>query len=75
MYHLGLFLKNYKLVIVGGDDCKFKCFDRRIQFEKPVFENKEHNQGVTTCSSNKIRNFVISTGRQVWLYNILLFFS
>jgi len=55
----------FQYLSIGGDDCKFKCYDQRLQFGKPVFENKEHGQGVTTCSSNKIRNFVISTGRQV----------
>lgn len=52
-------------IFTGGDDCKFKCFDQRLQFEKPVFENKEHGQGVTTCSSNKIRTNIIATGRLV----------
>jgi len=55
-----------KISFIGGDDCKFKCYDQRLQFDKPVFENKEHEQGVTTCTSNKIRENLIVTGRQVY---------
>ncbi|VVC35683.1 WD40/YVTN repeat-like-containing domain,WD40 repeat, conserved site,WD40 repeat,WD40-repeat-containing [Cinara cedri] len=50
------------ILYTGGDDCKFKCYDQRLKFDKPVFENKEHKQGVTTCSSSKIRKNIIATG-------------
>ncbi|CAI6344188.1 unnamed protein product [Macrosiphum euphorbiae] len=50
------------ILYTGGDDCKFKCYDQRLRFDKPVFENKDHEQGVTTCSSNKIRENIIVTG-------------
>ncbi|XP_050538563.1 diphthine methyltransferase isoform X2 [Daktulosphaira vitifoliae] len=53
---------NSNLLYTGGDDSKFKCYDKRNNFEKPVFVNNEHSQGVTTCTSNMLRENVLTTG-------------
>ncbi|XP_050419902.1 diphthine methyltransferase [Adelges cooleyi] len=53
---------NHNILYTGGDDCKFKCYDQRTDFDKPVFVNSEHEQGVTTCTANMVRENILTTG-------------
>lgn len=48
--------------ILGGDDHKFLCFDRRTGLH-PVAEIKEHTAGVTSIHNNAKTTFLLATGR------------
>ncbi|XP_033335696.2 diphthine methyltransferase [Megalopta genalis] len=49
------------VIYSGGDDCKFKKFDIRIE-RCPVAINKAHDAGVTSLHSNAMREFLLASG-------------
>lgn len=50
----------------GGDDSILLKFDVRIGSE-PIVKNRLHEAGVTCCHSNANREFIVTTGRCVYI--------
>lgn len=50
------------VVFTGGDDCKLKMWDTRIEPQQPVLTSKRHTMGVCSIQSNPKLDFIIATG-------------
>lgn len=46
----------------GGDDCKFKWYDLRMD-TKQIGSNRIHEAGVTSLHSNSSEEFLLASGR------------
>ncbi|CAG8546433.1 9398_t:CDS:10 [Ambispora gerdemannii] len=60
------------LIYTGGDDCRLKGWDLRMESFSPLFNGSRHSAGVCSIQSNPHREHQLATGRQAYDEYILL---
>lgn len=53
---------NPNIIYTGGDDCKFRGFDARVNPATPVFTSRAHNAGVTSIHRNANSEYFLASG-------------